>query len=203
MVRPSLSLGIAMLLAAILSSPACARESDGGTQRGMQQEEAYADALVDSWRSHETTLDTDELQCLARSLVRAIGVNTMRGHVTVEEVRDVPAFSPSRLGIEASGRLASVLYGEAGACMDVRQVLVDAMLDGESVTERQRMCIEKRFDDDIAKTFLATILFEGTDELVDRSGDLRRSLSSIGNACTPRAGDVSGAARSVAEPRGG
>jgi hypothetical protein len=164
-----------LMVSALLATGvvACADEADSAGGARSEEGQEYVDAIAET--SDDGTITDEENECFARSFVDAVGVDELQEAVTPEEITESPDSSPADLGITLDDDQADAFWDDVNRCMDVKELFIEGIAEGEALSDDDKACLEDAFDDDLVKEIMVGVLvegedsFEGDDELM---GDL-------------------------------
>jgi hypothetical protein len=159
------ALALACLLA--LAGAACGGDDDGdgggedtGGEAGGGDRGEYVAALV-STMENDDEFPEGSRECVAGALIDAVGFDQLAEAVTPDEIREQgSSFDPAESGIELTDEQGQVYYEALNGCMDVRQLLADAI--AEDLDEEAAACVADALSDDVARVFVVTS-FTGED----------------------------------------
>lgn len=141
-------------------------------------EEAYVDAIAAT--ADEGAFAGTDGRCVAQAIVDAIGVDTLSGAVTPEEISADPNADFEDFGIEITPESGQAMYDGMTGCMDVRQALIDAMAGEQSISPELQECLAGAFDDDALLRDAIVATFTGGSDAIEQDPELsRRFLQAI------------------------
>lgn len=180
-------LGVAALLG--FATLACGGDDDDAADDGTDETsdsgnegdgQAYVDAIMETGVDDET-LTEDQNRCFAEAVVTGLGVEAFEeAGVTPDDIRENPDDSPSDLGLEFSEEQADGFWDAANECVDVRELFLESMSQGQELTDEQKACLAEGLDEEFIKTiFLASF----TEDAESFDEETTNRLAEVMGAC--------------------
>jgi hypothetical protein len=161
---------------------ACGDDGGGGSggESSSNEGQEYVDALVAS--NVAEGAPAEDMECYARSLVDAVGVDVLQGAgVTPEDMRDTDA-SLSDFGITFDAGQVDAFWGDLNQCMDVRTFFLGSLgADGDLSAETVD-CLDDTMEDDLIKRFMVGAIAEG-EGAFQEDDQLTSDLASVFSEC--------------------
>lgn len=151
-------LGIALAGAMVFA--ACGDDDDGG---GSAESNEYSDALAAMFKAEgEVPFSDDEIDCLARELVDAVGGPSALEDAGIEPGDIEEGQELSDTDLDLGDDEAEAIANSFGDCdISIAEAFLAEM--GDEVPEETRDCIEDSLDDEALADFFAQTLIEGED----------------------------------------
>lgn len=150
----------------------------GGQAAGGDDRDAYLAALVSTMEGDDE-FPEDQRDCVAGSLIEAVGLDELAAVVTPDEIREQgSSFDPADSGIELTEEKGQAYYEALTGCMDVRQLLADTL--AEDLDEEGAACLADAMSDDVARVYVVTAFTGG-----DPAESERELITEFEAAVTP------------------
>ncbi|HEX6417415.1 MAG TPA: hypothetical protein VFZ77_02935 [Acidimicrobiales bacterium] len=193
--RPGRAMVAATLALAVLGG-ACASEAGddditGGTagddDRAAEAErQAYIDAIVDAAEEQDEDLTREQLTCVAESFVDGFGAAAIAdAGVTPEDVASEEIEGPADLGLEFSDEQAASFYDRLTGCMDVRALVIEALVGEAGEVPGVAACLDERLTDDLLERVITIGYTEGEEGLEATPGLADEVEQAIGPCVAP------------------
>lgn len=164
---------------------ACVNGGGGsGSESSSDEGQEYVEALMAASRDPVAT--DQDLECYARSLVDAVGVDKLqRAGVTPEDM-SVPDASLSDFGISFDNGQVDAFWAGLNQCMNVRAFVLRSLAADGELSDDEVDCLDDTMSDDLIKRFITGAIAEGehafqeddqlTSDLVDAFGECRGAM---------------------------
>jgi hypothetical protein len=153
--RRSVLGGFVALTALVALAAACSGDDDSSSE-GSPERREYVEALLST--SGDPAISDDENRCLAESLVDGVGVDRLQAVVTPEEIEASEDFHPADVGLELTDAEGDAFYDHLSDCLDVREVFVSSLTDGDEADVAA--CVDGELDDDELQALVVAIFTE-------------------------------------------
>jgi hypothetical protein len=132
------------------------KEEDGGDTGnggGGGGSEDYVAAIMET--SEDSTITEEQNRCFAEAVVDGIGADGFEAAgVTPDDIRESPDQSPTDLGITFDDEMKERFWGAVNGCVDVREMFVESMAQGQEITDEQRTCLSDGLDEEFVKAMM-------------------------------------------------
>lgn len=157
--------------------------SESGDDGGGGDGQAYVDAIMETSEGDET-LSEDQNRCFAEAVVAGLGVEAFEAAgVTPDDIRENPDDSPTDLGLEFSEEQADGFWDAANTCVDVRELFLESMSQGQELTDAQKTCLGEGLDEEFIKTMFLASFTEDTQSFDEETtAKLTEVMSTCGAA---------------------
>jgi hypothetical protein len=158
----------ALLVAAVgISVAGCGDDDDDDDAVGGDAQ-PYVDAMIESFDSsdpEELQIDREQAQCLAPQWIETIGPERLaEAGIEPEDFTAEEDVDLSVLGL--SDAEADELYDAFATCdIDVREILVQSLVEQENLSEEDAGCVRDAFGEDLVRQLTISGLVEGEEEL--------------------------------------
>jgi hypothetical protein len=164
-------------------------DEDGGDPPTVElstEEQDYAGAIADSG-GRDLAIDDAMAQCFGAATVDVVGIDVLRGAVTLDELRYGTFDSLREFGVTLDEPQVAELARRYDECGDWVDVLIETWAQTEATPETLECFRENVNQETLA--YLAAASFAGTQELSD---SVEQSAEEVSQLCVPVADGLGG-----------
>lgn len=157
--------------------------SCGGEDSESADAQPYVDAVSEAVTAGQIDMDEEQSQCFGEGFVDVVGLDKLEDTGTPEEIGR--QFQDLELvELELSQGEGEDVYDTFESCgYDMRADLLDSLFAGQKMAEETQTCIEDAVDEDKLRSFVVTMMTEGSEAAQESEAwqDLEAALI----ACEP------------------